>query len=171
MYTRDEIERLRYIADKVAAGMSPGDAHRLLMARMEEGLPLLKTSLAAKVVILLAERDPHAAQLSDYFLRTEGYETIVTMTTEEATAAFEDEPPQLVIIDLLLSGGKGLELCRRLAEQGEARILAVSTLASTEKALEAGADAFLQKPIDPLQLISTVQDVLGASAYLRGTSE
>ena len=47
-------------------------------------------------------------------------------------------------------------------------ILAVSALASGDAALEAGADAFLQKPVDPLQFVSTVRDLLGTSAYLRG---
>jgi DNA-binding response OmpR family regulator len=42
-------------------------------------------------------------------------------------------------------------------------VIAVSTLTSRAQALEAGADAFLQKPVDPLQLVSTVKDLLGAS--------
>ena len=47
------------------------------------------------------------------------------------------------------------------------RILAISTLDTSDAALEAGADAFLQKPLDPLQLVSAVKDLLGASAFLR----
>jgi DNA-binding response OmpR family regulator len=43
-------------------------------------------------------------------------------------------------------------------------VLAVSTLAARAEALAAGADAFLQKPLDPLELVSTVKDLLAASA-------
>jgi DNA-binding response OmpR family regulator len=48
-------------------------------------------------------------------------------------------------------------------------ILAVSAVASGDAALDSGADAFLQKPVDPLQFVSTVRDLLGTSAYLRAT--
>jgi CheY-like chemotaxis protein len=47
------------------------------------------------------------------------------------------------------------------------KIIAVSVLESRDLAIEAGADAFLLKPLEPLQLISTVRDLLGLSAYLR----
>lgn len=46
-------------------------------------------------------------------------------------------------------------------------MLAISTLETSDDALEAGADAFLQKPLDPLQFVSTVKDLLGSSAFLR----
>jgi len=72
----------------------------------------------------------------------------------------------MTVIDLLISGGSGLELCRQLKQRSDAPILAVSTLDSSHAALEAGADAFLQKPLDPLQLVSAVKDLLGASAFL-----
>jgi DNA-binding response OmpR family regulator len=69
----------------------------------------------------------------------------------------------VVIVELLISGGSGTDLCRRFKDDGAAAVIAVSTLTSREQALEAGADAFLQKPVDPLQLVSTVKDLLGAS--------
>jgi DNA-binding response OmpR family regulator len=53
---------------------------------------------------------------------------------------------------------------------GSIPVLAVSALDSRDEALEAGAYAFLCKPLDPLQLVSTVRDLLGTSAYLRTVS-
>ena len=50
------------------------------------------------------------------------------------------------------------------AERGA--ILAISTLDTGNAALEAGADGFLQKPLEPLQLVSAVRDLLGTSAFL-----
>jgi len=46
-------------------------------------------------------------------------------------------------------------------------VLAISPLSSRDDALDSGADAFLQRPYDPIQFISTVKDLLGASAFLR----
>ena len=53
---------------------------------------------------------------------------------------------------------------RALKQAGLPALLAISTLATREAALEAGSDAFLLKPVDPLQLVSTVKDLLGTSA-------
>jgi DNA-binding response OmpR family regulator len=72
----------------------------------------------------------------------------------------------VAIIDLLISGGAGLELCRAFRARGIA-VLAVSSVATRDAALEAGASAFLQKPLEPLHLVSTVKDLLSESSYLR----
>lgn len=62
----------------------------------------------------------------------------------------------------------GLELCRRLAGDDTAPVLAVSVLAALQdEALTAGASAFLQKPFEQLQFVSTVRDLLGESALTR----
>ena len=119
------------------------------------------------MTVLLAERDPFAADLSEYLLRTEGYGTRIVLTVEAARQVLQDEPPILAVIDLLISGGAGLELCRLTKAHGSIPVVAVSALDSRDQALEAGADAFLLKPLDSLQLLSTVRDLLGTSAYLR----
>lgn len=165
LYSRDQIEQLRFLTSNISEGMQPGEAHRLLAERIAAGQPLTQPlPEAPRLGILLAERDRHAAKLAEYFLRTEGYETMVALSAEEATSTFEREKPQLVIVDLLISDGDGLAFCRRLKKEGQARILAVSSLSTREAALAAGADAFLQKPLDPLQLVSTIRDILGESA-------
>jgi len=74
------------------------------------------------------------------------------------------------VVELLISGGTGAELCRRLKEAGVPACLAISTLEGRDAALGAGADAFLQKPLDPLQFVSTVKDLLGKSAFLQGAT-
>ena len=78
----------------------------------------------------------------------------------------EEETPSLVVIDLLISGGAGRELCR-LADERTIPVVAVSAIESRDQALQWGADAFLLKPLDSLQFVSTVRDLLGTSAYLR----
>lgn len=169
LYSRSHVEQLRFLVVNVEQGMSPADAHRLLAERMAggDGLPLTESQAEIRVLILLAERDPYAAEFSEYFLKTEGYETLVVMDGGEAEAVFTERSPDLAIVDLLMSGGRGYDLCRKLKERAISPVLAVSTLESREDALELGADAFLQKPLEPLRLISTVRDLLGTSAYLR----
>jgi len=169
LYSRRQVEQLRFLASKVEQGMLPGDAHRVLAERLDEGegLPLTESQSEVRLLILLAERDPYSAEFAEYFLKTEGYETLIVLDATDARTRFEELSPELAIVDLLISGGDGYDLCRTLKEQGNSPVLAVSTLESRDEALDSGADAFLQKPFEPLQLVSTVRDLLGTSAYLR----
>jgi DNA-binding transcriptional MerR regulator len=172
LYSRDQVDQLRFIKAQLAQGMAPADAHRLLAERLAAGSLSFGNPEPGKtrLLILLAERDPHAAELSEYFLRTEGYEVAAALDAADATRRSEELTPSMTVIDLLISGGGGLELCRQLKQRSDAPILAVSTLDTSDAALEAGADAFLQKPLDPLQLVSAIKDLLGASAFLRRTA-
>lgn len=173
LYTREQVEQLRFVKASVDEGMQPGDAHRLLSERLASGTVLTTPDPEAPHVgVLLAERDPFAAELTDFFLRTEGYRVLVALSAEEAMVSFLQEKPDMVIVDLLLSDGAGYEMCRRMRESGKAKIVAISSLATRHRALQAGADVFLQKPLDPMQLISVVRDLLGVSAvtsHLRWT--
>jgi CheY-like chemotaxis protein len=172
LYSRDQVDQLRFVKVQLAQGLSPADAHRLLAERLAAGWLSFDEPEAGKtrLLVLLAERDPYAADLAEYFLRTEGYEVASALDAIDATQKLEELTPSMTVIDLLISGGNGLELCRQLKQRSDAPILAISTLDTSDAALEAGADAFLQKPLDPLQLVSAVKDLLGASAFLRGTA-
>ncbi len=165
LYTRQDVERLRFVADRVREGISPGDAHRLL-SDTSGNLSSPAAEAGTRIVILLAERDPYAAEFAEFFLKTEGFEVVLALDAADAVGALAEERPQLAVIDLLISGGAGLELCRRVHSRG-IPVLAVSSVATRDAALEAGAAAFLQKPLEPLQLVSTVKDLLGTSSYLR----
>jgi CheY-like chemotaxis protein len=169
LYSRDQVDQLRFVKAQLASGMAPADAHRLLADRLAAGAlsvggPEVSNT---RLLILLAERDPYAAELSEYFLRTEGYDVTSALDAGQVVHEFEERNPSLTVIDLLISGGNGLDLCRQLKQRSDVPVLAISTLATSDAALEAGADAFLQKPLDPLQLVSAVKDLLGASAFLR----
>jgi DNA-binding transcriptional MerR regulator len=169
LYSRDQVDQLRFVKAQLDQGISPADAHRLLAEQLAAGSLSFGNPEPGRtrLLILLAERDPHAAELSEYFLRTEGYEVAAALDAADATQKVEELTPSMTVIDLLISGGSGLELCRQLKQRSDAPILAISTLDTSDAALEAGADAFLQKPLDPLQLVSAVKDLLGASAFLR----
>ncbi len=146
--------------------MQPADAHRLLEERIRFPIEP-RTNADDLVTILLAERDPFSAELSEYLLRTEGYATRIVLDVNTARERLQEETPNLVVIDLLISGGAGHELCRLAHERASIPVVAVSAIDSRNQALQSGADAFLLKPLDPLQFVSTVRDLLGTSAYLR----
>ena len=116
--------------------------------------------------MLLAERDPAGAELVQFFLRTEGYEVRLALSVDEAEEEWLESRPYLAIVDLMISGGMGTQLCKRLKQHEAGAVLAISTLEARDEALAAGADAFLQKPFDALELVSTVKDLVGASALI-----
>src|SRR5215207_3582578 len=76
LYTRDHVEQLRFIAAEVSRGLSAADAHRLLAERNAGGQPAMQDGPGARprLLVLLAERDRVAADLAQFFLRTEGYD-------------------------------------------------------------------------------------------------
>jgi len=73
----------------------------------------------------------------------------------------------VLVVELLISGGAGLALCQTAHDLGTVPVLAVSSVDLRDQALAAGAEAFLVKPLDPLQFVSAVRDLAGTSAYLR----
>jgi CheY-like chemotaxis protein len=168
LYSRDHVEQLRFVAEKVSRGLSAANAHRLLAEHNAGGQALRHDGPGAgtRLVVLVAERDPVAADLAQFFLRTEGYEVNLAFAVGDAEERWLESRPQLAIVELMISGGRGADLCRRLKEHDAGAVLAISVLEARDEALAAGADAFLQKPVEPLELVSTVKDLLGASALV-----
>jgi DNA-binding transcriptional MerR regulator len=177
LYSRDQVDQLSFIRNQIEQGLQPADAHRLLAQQHSEvvSIPVeqhrsTRASVDTATTVLLAERDPYAAEFAEYFLRTEGY--VVRLVLDPAAAAdiLRHEPPSVLVVDLLIAGGAGLALCRAARDNGSVPVLAVSAVDSRDQALAAGAEAFLVKPLDPLQFVSTVRDLIGTSAYLRQRS-
>jgi DNA-binding transcriptional MerR regulator len=166
LYSRVQVEQLRFIKARMDAGASAADAHRLLAQDLSaDRIPTApaEPDAGARPLILLAERDSYAANLAEYFLRTEGYEVALASDARQAELHFEERAPDVVIVDLLLSGGAGFRLCSEFAAKG-AQVLAVSAIDSAGEAMRCGAAGFLRKPLAPLTLASTVRDLLGTSA-------
>jgi CheY-like chemotaxis protein len=170
LYSRDDLEDLLVVKRLTTAGRGPADIRAELVAardRRRSGPFGAVTVGGRRMLILLAERDPYAAEMAEYFLRTEGYDVDVAFSSREAEDRATERRPDLSVVELLISGGAGAELCARLKSQTGAAVLAISTLDHEEAALRSGADAFLTKPLDPLELVSTIKDLLGESAMLR----
>ncbi|HKQ17772.1 MAG TPA: response regulator, partial [Solirubrobacterales bacterium] len=116
----------------------------------------------ARPVVLIAERDPGSAQRVEPILDSEGFEVEHVFAASEAEERWLERRPQLAIVELMISGGQGTDLCRRLKQHDVGAVLASSVLEARDEALAAGADAFLQKPVDPLEFVSTVNDLLSS---------
>jgi DNA-binding response OmpR family regulator len=92
---------------------------------------------------------------------------VVAFDDDETMVLYRERHPDLVVVELVRPGRNGLELCRELGSAG-ATVMAVSALAVGADAIAAGAEAFLLKPLDSLQVLSTVKDLLGQSALVGG---
>ena len=174
LYSRDQVDQLSFIRNQIEQGLQPADAHRLLAQHHSEvaSIPVeqhrsRRASVDPATTVLLAERDPYAAEFAEYFLRTEGYVVRIVLDPAAAADILRDEPPSVLVVDLLIAGGAGLALCRAARDNGSVPVLAVSAVDQRDQALAAGVEAFLVKPLDPLQFVSTVRDLIGTSAYLR----
>jgi CheY-like chemotaxis protein len=170
LYSPEQVEQLRVVAAHVSDGLSAADAHRLLAAsgRDEQRPATGATTGRPHAVVLVAERDPVGADLERFFLRREGYEVRVALTAGEAQERWLESRPDLVIVELMISGGRGADLCRGFKRRAGGPVLAVSVLDARDEALAAGADAFLRKPFDPAELVSTASHLLAAGAASAG---
>src|ERR1700733_6918458 len=108
LYTRDQLEQLRFVKDRIDEGLSAADAHRLLAESQPARQPIADGGTLnppARMLVLLADSDRHGAQLSDFFLRSEGYEVEIAVTAEDAEEKFVLREPALSIVELMISGG------------------------------------------------------------------
>jgi DNA-binding transcriptional MerR regulator len=95
LYSRDQVEQLRFIATEVGRGLSAADAHRLLSDQGQGGRPQESDgpSDRTRLLVLLAERDPAGAELVQFFLRTEGYEVSLAPAVGEAEEHWLESRP------------------------------------------------------------------------------
>ncbi|HEX3512408.1 MAG TPA: MerR family transcriptional regulator [Trebonia sp.] len=169
LYRRDEVEQLRFVQACMADGTSAADAHRLLAERIDAAV--LEPAHRTRPLILLADHDRFSAEYQERLLQSEGFDVQVALSDEELQKSFVEMSPSLVVVELLVSGGTGLDLCRFCKSHGRAPVVVVSVLQAHDLAFDAGADAFLLKPLEPSRLASTVRDLLGSGAALEPEPE
>lgn len=124
---------------------------------------LAHTTERAQLLILVVERDPHIRELEAHFLEAAGYSVAFAVDGNAALQQARELVPDIIVTEVLVPKLDGLALCRKLKEDPATRsisILVFSILAVGERAKEAGADAFLSKPLAERHLVSTVQALL-----------
>ncbi|NTU85300.1 MAG: response regulator transcription factor [Chloroflexales bacterium] len=117
--------------------------------------------------ILVVDDDPKIASVVGRGLRFEGFDVRTAVDGNEALRTARDDPPDLIILDLMLPGIDGLEVCRRLRRGTNAPILMLTARDSVPDrvaGLNSGADDYLAKPFDFDELLARVRALLRRAA-------
>jgi len=128
---------------------------------MELALPAAETG--ARGPILIVEDDRAAAELVRLHLSHEGYRVLTAADGVEGLRLARETEPELIVLDLMLPGMDGLELCRTLRADSDVPIIMVTARVEEEdrlRGLKLGADDYVTKPFSPLELVARVQAVL-----------
>jgi len=131
---------------------------------MRECLPGEKKEVKEKILIVEDEKD--IVKMLDYNLKKEGFRTLSAYDGEYALDLAVREHPNLVILDLMLPGMDGLEVCRELKKENKTSSIPIIMLTAKGQesdkivGLELGADDYITKPFSPRELIARIKAVL-----------
>jgi len=127
--------------------------------------------------ILIIEDDRSTARLTEYTLQQAGYEVDVASDGFEGLRRALADHPDLIILDIMLPGLDGYEVCHRVRQKPETAnlpILMISAKARQDDkdiGLRVGADEYLTKPVDPSEILARVESLLaGRSNIVYGES-
>ena len=116
--------------------------------------------------LLLIEDDPALAELLEFRFTAEGYAVTATSDGDEALLLASEQVPDLVVLDWMIEGTSGIEVCRRLRRAKETAHVPIIMLTARGaeddkiRGLETGADDYLTKPFSPRELIARVNAIL-----------
>lgn len=113
-----------------------------------------------KARILVVDDDAALAEMIGIILNAEDYETIFCADGAEAVEAFRQAEPDLVLLDLMLPGKDGIQICGEIRSFSDTSIVMLTAKSDTEdvvRGLEAGADDYIPKPFKPAELLARVK--------------
>lgn len=119
--------------------------------------------MAEKQRILIVDDDANIAELISLYLMKECYETMIVGDGEEALKRFPEFKPNLILLDLMLPGMDGYQVCRELRTTSQVPIIMLSAkgeIFDKVLGLELGADDYMIKPFDSKELVARVKAVL-----------
>ncbi len=118
--------------------------------------------------IIVADDDDSVRDALEEYLGEHGYDVRTVADGERLAAALRERPADLLILDVMMPGESGLDICRRLAPSGQL-VLVLSAMSSTIDrviGLELGASDYLAKPFDPRELLARVRAILRRHAIV-----
>ncbi len=124
--------------------------------------------------VLVCDDDPQILRALRVVLREAGFEPVPSATGEEALDLAAVRPPAAAIVDLMLPGIDGVEVCRRLREWSQVPIIVLSAIDEEEakiRALQTGADDYVTKPFAPGELVARLRAVLRRAGAAPGEPE
>jgi two-component system alkaline phosphatase synthesis response regulator PhoP len=113
--------------------------------------------------VLVVDDDAKTAELVKLYLVRDGYRVITVGEGNEALRLAREEHPDLIVLDLMLPGLSGLDICRILRKESDVPIIMLTALTTDEdrlKGLDLGADDYVSKPFSPRELAARVRAVL-----------
>jgi two-component system phosphate regulon response regulator PhoB len=116
--------------------------------------------------LLLVEDDPSLAELLEFRFEAEGYDVRSTTDGDEALILAAEDTPDLIILDWMIEGTSGIEVCRRLRRDKTTSHVPIIMLTAREteddrvRGLETGADDYVTKPFSPRELLARVSAVM-----------
>ena len=116
--------------------------------------------------LLLVEDDQALAELLEFRFKAEGYDVIATSDGDEAMLLANEQAPDLVVLDWMIEGTSGIEVCRRLRRAKQTAHVPIIMLTAREseddrvRGLEIGADDYVTKPFSPRELIARVGAIM-----------
>src|SRR5919106_3778308 len=127
-------------------------------------------------IVLVADDDEDIVRFVEVNLRLEGFEVITASDGEQALEMATESLPDLILLDVMMPRLDGFEVCQRLRHDGRTKHISVIMLTakslSADKVvgLTAGADDYIIKPFDPIELVARVRSRLRRNAEMRAVS-
>jgi two-component system OmpR family response regulator len=122
--------------------------------------------MADKTRILIVDDDKNILQIMKLYLEKEGYEVIEASRGDEGLKLFDNQPPHIVLLDVMMPGMDGWQVCREIRKTSNIPIVMVTAKDETfDKVLglELGADDYITKPFDPKEMVARIKAVLRRS--------